>query len=254
MFLSDLIEARFLDVDQLAADRQDRLVTPIAALFRRATGGIALDNVKLGQLGIALGTIGQFARQTAAGERAFADRLARFPRGFARARCGQDFVENALRDRRVLIEVGHQPFVNDRVHDAVDLGVHELHLGLRFEARIRQLDAEHADQTFAHIVAGDRRILVFHQAVGLRVLVDRFRQRAAETGQMRAAIRIRNRVREAENLIVVAVVILQHDVDENFVALPGEHDRLRMNDLLVFAQLLHEFLDAVLVEKRFLLR
>ena len=65
-----------------------------------------------------------------------------------------------LRDRRVLIEVGHQPVVNNRVHDAVDLGVDELHFGLRFEARIRQFDAQHANQTFAHVVAGNGRILV----------------------------------------------------------------------------------------------
>ena len=70
-----------------------------------------------------------------------------------------------LRDRRILIEVSHQPFVDDRGDDAVDLGVDELHLGLRFEARIRQLDAEHADQAFAHVVAGDRRILVLQQIV-----------------------------------------------------------------------------------------
>src|SRR5690242_3902384 len=46
--LKKLIDARFLDVDQLAANWKDRLVTPIASLFGRATGGITLDNVKLG--------------------------------------------------------------------------------------------------------------------------------------------------------------------------------------------------------------
>ena len=40
-------------------------------------------------------------------------------------------------------------------------GVDELHLGLRFEARIRLLDAEHAGQTFADVVAGDRGSLSF---------------------------------------------------------------------------------------------
>ncbi len=155
-----MIDARFLDVDQLAANRQDRLVTAVAALFGGAAGGIALDNVKLGQFRIALGTIRQFARQPAAGERAFANRLARFARRFARARRRQHLIENAPRDRRVLIEVSHQPVVNSRVHHAVDLGVDELHFGLRFEARIRQLDAQHANQTFAHVVAGNGRILV----------------------------------------------------------------------------------------------
>ena len=252
--LEDLIVARFLDVDQFAANRQNRLVTPVASLLGGAAGRIAFDDVKLGQFRIALGTIGQFAGQTAAGERAFADCFAGFARRFARARRGQHLVENPFRDRRVLIEIGHQPVVDDRVHDPVDLGVDELHLGLRFEARIGQLDAEHADQPFAHIVAGNRRVLLFEKVVRLRVLVDGLRQRGAEAGQMRAAVRIRNRIGKRQNLVVVAVVVLQHDIDEDFIALPRDHDRLRMNHLFVLAELLYEFLDAVFVEKPLFLR
>ena len=85
VFLQHLVEARFLDVDELAADRQNRLETPVAALLGGAAGGVTLDDVKLGQFRIALGAIGQFAGQTAAGQRAFADGLARLARGFAGA-------------------------------------------------------------------------------------------------------------------------------------------------------------------------
>ena len=46
---------------------------------------------------------------------------------------------------------------------------------------------------------------------------------------------------------------MQDNIDKHFVALPRNHDRLRMQDLFVFAELLYEFLDAVLVEKCFLL-
>ena len=102
--LEHLIEARLLHVDQLAANRKNRLVTPVASLLGRAAGRIALDDVKLGQVGIALGAIGQFPGQTAAGERAFADRFAGFARGFAGAGGRQDLVEDPFRDRRVLIE------------------------------------------------------------------------------------------------------------------------------------------------------
>ena len=123
---------------------KDGLVTPVASLFGGAAGRIALDDVKLGQFRIALGAIGQFSRQAAAGESAFANCFARFSSSLARSRCSQNFVENASRDRRVLIEVRHQPVVNDRIDDSVDLGVDELHLGLRFEPRIGQLDAEHS--------------------------------------------------------------------------------------------------------------
>ena len=143
-----------------------------------------------------------------------------------------------LRDRRILIEVGHQPFVNSRVHDAVDLGVDELHLGLRFETRIRQLDAQTRKPNLrAH---RRRKWLDPCPSAGyssLRVLIDRVRQRGAKTGQMRSAVGIRNGVGEAKNLIVVAVVILQNDNRQMTSSRCREmYDRLRMNDLLVLAQ------------------
>ena len=84
-------------------------------------------------------------------------------------------------------------------------------------------------------------------------MIHRFGQRRAEPGEVRAPVRIGNRIREGKDLVVVAVVILQDDVDEDFVALAREHDWFRMYDLFVFAELFYEFLDAVLVEKRFLL-
>ena len=69
----------------------------------------------------------------------------------------------------------------------------------------------------------------------LGVLIDCFGQRRAETGEMRAAVRIWNGIRKRQNLIVVTVIILQHDIDKHFVALARNHDRLRVQDLFVFA-------------------
>ena len=46
-----LVEARFLDVQDLALERQDRLGAPIPALLRRAAGGVTLDQEELGQAG-----------------------------------------------------------------------------------------------------------------------------------------------------------------------------------------------------------
>ena len=46
--LEELIFARFLDIDQFAANREDRLITPVASLLGRAAGRIALHNIKLG--------------------------------------------------------------------------------------------------------------------------------------------------------------------------------------------------------------
>ena len=249
--LKRLIEARFLHVDQLASDRKDRLVTAIAALLGGAAGGITFDNIKLGQLRVALGTVGQLARQTTAGKRAFANRLAGFAGRLAGTGRSQHFIEDPFRHRRILIEIVHQPVVDHRVNDAVDLSVNELHLGLRFEARVRQFDAEDADESFAHVVAGNGRVLLLHETVCLGVLVDRLRQGSAKSGQVRATVRIRNRIGEGQNLVVIAVVVLQNDIDKHFVTLPRDHDRFGMDNVLVFTQLLHELLNSMLVEEGF---
>ena len=105
------------------------------------------------------------------------------------------------------------------------------------------------------------RIFLLHQVVLPGVLVDRARQRRAKTSRMCAAIRIRDGVGEAEDLVVVAVVVLQHEIHEHVIldlllvlvaklhpAPAFEHNRFRMQKLLVFAELPDELLDAELVQ------
>ena len=76
----------------------------------------------------------------------------------------------------------------------------------------------------------------FSRLFCLGVLVDRAGQRGAEAGQVRAAVRVWNRVGEAEDLVVVAVVVLHHAIHEHLVLLPADDDRLGMEHLLVPAQ------------------
>ncbi len=120
------------------------------------------------------------------------------------------------------------------------------------------------DEAFAHVVAGERGVLRLEEIVGLPVLVDRARERRAEAGQMRAAVGVRDRVGETENLVADRVVVLENDVEFDRLRLLVDDDRafldprdahgLGMHDLLVLAELLDEFLNAVLVEKLFGLR
>ena len=111
--MEHLVEAGFLDVDELATDGKDGLETAVASLLGGAAGGVALDDVELGQLRVALGAIGELAWEAATGEAALADRLAGLAGGFAGARGVQALVHDPLRDRRILVEVRHQPLVHD---------------------------------------------------------------------------------------------------------------------------------------------
>ena len=155
-----LVEARLLDVQNLALDRQDRLEAPVAALLGRAARRFTLDDVELAQRGIAFLTVGQLARQRAAVERALpAHQVACLARRLTRARRIDRLGDDPLGDVRVLLEKRTELVVDDRLDDALDFGVAELRLRLPLELRPRNLDADDAGQPFADVVAADRRVL-----------------------------------------------------------------------------------------------
>ena len=56
--LEHLVQSRLLHVDELAADRQDRLKFPVAPLLGRSTGRVALNDVQLGIDRIAVRAVG----------------------------------------------------------------------------------------------------------------------------------------------------------------------------------------------------
>ena len=98
----DLIEARFFNVQHLAAQRQNRLEFTVAALFGGAACGVTLHQIKLAQLRIFFLTISKLSRQTHRVKHAFTTRhLAGFTCRFTSARCIDNFAANDLRVRRI---------------------------------------------------------------------------------------------------------------------------------------------------------
>ena len=103
-----LVEARALDVEDLAAQRQHGLEFAVAALLGGAAGRVALDDEQFGLRRIALLAVGELAGQRGDVERALAPgQLARLARGFARgggldhlADDGLGFAPDAPRTRR----------------------------------------------------------------------------------------------------------------------------------------------------------
>ena len=214
-----LVEARLLDVQDLALDRQDRLEAPVASLLGRSAGRLPFDDVDLALCGIALLAVGELARQRAAVERALAaHQIARLARRLAGPRRIDRLADDALGDGRVLLEIGAELVVDDRLDDALHLGVAELGLGLSLELRPRNLDADDGGQAFADVVAADARVLeILGQVVLAPRSVDRARQRGAEARQVRAALVRVDVVGEGVDLLGVAVVPLQGDLDVDAV-------------------------------------
>ena len=241
-----LVVARFFDVQNFSLERQDRLVLAVAPALGRAACRLALDDEEFAARRIALLAIGQFSRQAARIHRGFAARqLARLAGRFAGARGVNALADDAARHGRVLVEIFAQAFVDELLDRPLDVAV-EFAFGLAFELRLRQLHGDHGDQSFAHVVAGDRDfvLLFLEHSRGRREIVDRARQRRAETGEVRSAIHGVDRVGERKHIFRVAVVVLQRDFDFDRVLLAFHVDRRIVQHLLAFVQVLDEFGDA----------
>ena len=209
-----LVEARLLDVEDLALERQDRLRAPIAALLGRAAGRIALDDEDLRQRRILLLAVGELARQARDIERALAPgHLARLARRLARARGLDDLGDDGARFLRMLEQKFAELLRHRGLDHALDLGGDQLVLGLRGELRIGQLDRQNRGQSLARIIAGGRDLLLLGADFLLDVVVERARERGAKARQVRTAVLLRNVVGVAVHALLVGVVPLQRDLD-----------------------------------------
>ena len=113
---------------------------------------------------------------------------------------------------------------------------------------LRDLDADHAGQAFADVVAADAGVLqILREVVLRRVGVDRSRQRRAEAGEVGAAFVRVDVVREREDQLRIAVVPLQGDLGVDAVLVALHEDRLLVDERLVLVQMLDERDDAAFV-------
>ena len=184
-----LVEPRLLDVEQLAAQRQDRLEATVAALLRRAAGRVALDDVELGLRRIALLAVRELARKREAVERALADdEVARLAGRLSGPGGSEALLDDPPAIARVLLEVLRDPIRDRRFDLALHVGVAELRLGLALELGFDELDADHGGQALANVLAREVGVVVLEDSGPSGVLVQDAGQRGAEARQVRAAV------------------------------------------------------------------
>ena len=213
-----LVGARLLDVQDLPAQRQDRLGAPIAAALRAAAGRRALDDEELALLRVALRAVRELAGKERAVERALAlHQIARLARGLARAERGEALVHDATRVWRVLLEVLTERVVHRRGDLPRDLGVPEPRLRLTFELRLLDLHADDRGETLAHVLGRQVRVRVLQLPVLPRVRVERSRERVAEAGEVGAAVDRVDVVREGVDAFREGVVVLERDLHDGVV-------------------------------------
>ena len=249
------LQTRLLDVEHLAAQRQDRLRGAVPALLRRAAGRIALHEEELGLRGVAAGAVRQLARQPAALQRALAPRqVARLASRDARPRRVDRLLDELAGDRGVLVEERLELLAHEVVDDALDLVVAELRLRLPLELGVGDLHADDAGDAFADVLARHRLLVVLEQLRVARVVVDDARERRTEAREMRAALDRVDVVREGEDRLVVFLRdVLHRDFDADPVLLAAHRDHVVVEHRAPRVDRLHVADDAVLVDVGLLL-
>ena len=212
-----LVEARLLDVQDLALQRQDRLRAAIAALLGGAAGGVALDDEDLGQRRILFLAVGELAGQARDIERALAaGHLARLARGLARARGLQNLVDDGARFLRMLQQeflqlvarppISTTPFTSEDT--SLSLVCEENFGSGSFTDRIA-VSPSRASSPVVAIFS------FFADELLLDVVVERARERAAKTREVRAAVLLRDVVGVAVHALLVGVVPLHRHFDRD---------------------------------------
>ena len=223
---------------------------PVAPLLGGAACGVALDQEQFGLGGVTLLTVGQLAGQGCDVHRALAaGQLARLLGGLARG----GGVDHLLHDHLAVRGIFFQPLGHLVRHQAFQglahFGTDQLVLGLRREFGIGQLHRHDRGKPFAHILASERNLLLLERTRFFRIAVECAGQRRAERGQMRAAVALRNVVRETQHIFIIAVIPFQRDVDGHIVARARDRDRIGHQRILVAIQIFDEGGDPALIEQ-----
>jgi hypothetical protein len=153
----------------------------------------------------------------------------------------------------MLFEILAELLVHQLLDEALHLAVAQLGLGLPFELRLLHLDADHRRESFAHIFALQRLAFLLQETVGARVGVDRAGQGRLEADQVCTAFDGVDVVGEGVDVLRVAVVPLQRNLDLEVLAFTLEVDHLRMDRRLGAIEMLDELLDTALVVELMLL-
>src|SRR5450432_2149555 len=223
------------DIENLSANRQDRLRTRVAPLACRTTGRVALDDEDFARFWVGGLTVDELAGQAPTAEQtlAVAGQIASLARGDARARRLNALADDLFAFSRILLEPLAELVVARRLHEALDLSVAELGLGLALELRIGQLHRDDAGETFAHIFAAQPIFGFLDQAPLFTKLVDESRERGAKTFFVGAALMGVDGVGERMHRLGVARVPLHSQLERHGIGLTRlECDDAAMRRLL----------------------
>ena len=248
-----------LDVQNLAAQGQNRLDVSAAAVLGRAACRVTLYNKELSQLGVTHRTVGELAGQRRRLEQALAaGRLTRLAGGVARLAGLLGLLDDLTSGLGMLLEVIGKAVGHDLERQRAHIGAAELGLGLALKLRIGQLDRDNGRKALAYIVAGEVGVFLLEQVLLARVIVNHAGERGAEALEVHAALGGVDVVGKRHDVLAVAAIPLQGHLDLAHLG----HGRIRirfalnidgvlkgLGDILALVEELDEVDDAASIAK-----
>lgn len=230
-------------------EREDRLKPGVAALFRGAAGGVALDHEQLGVFGGFALAVRQLPREARGAQRGLPAReLLGFLGCFSGFRGFDGRPHDRLGGGGVLLEIRPQAVVDGALDDAPDFAVPEFGLGLALELGVGVFDGDDRSQPLPDVVAGEVLAVEFRQqAVVVGVVVDGARERRLEPSEMRATLPRVDVVRERVRRRLDVLGGLHGDLDGDAVVLTLEVDDVVVQRIAGLVEVFDELPDAALV-------
>ena len=233
-------------VEDLAADRQDRLRRVVARLLGAAAGRVALDDEDLA-VGVrdrrVVDRVGELARQVRVAHdrrRRVAELLRDLGLGEAHVTRQDHAVEDLLGvvGVRLVGEPLGQRLPGEGGDRGLGLLVVQPALGLALELGVLEHHRDRAGEAVGDVLGVERLALVLLQSA--RVvggLVEHAREGTSQTGDVRAAVDGVDDVAEAEDAVVGGHRPLQRDLDRDAAGLTGQGDDAGMGDLAALVEL-----------------
>ena len=153
LVLCELVLAGGGDIEDFAAQRQDRLRSAVARLLGRAAGGIALDDKNLRAFGRAVGAVGELARQPELAHRGLARDVFFLAAADALLGALDHEVEELVGLRRIAGEPMIERVLDRLLDDPLRFGGGEPVLGLALEFRLADEHREHGGGARHHVVS-----------------------------------------------------------------------------------------------------
>ena len=234
-----LVKTRFFHVEDLALERQDRLILAVSTLFGRAPRRITLHDIEFRQGRVLLLTVRQFAGQT--GDIQGALTTGHFPR-FTGGIPGPGRIDDLRGNGLGFLGIFQQVILEQLAHGLFDrtfhLGRHQLVFGLAGELGIRDLHGNHRGKPFPGIIPGGVGLFFLEKTFLFHIAVQGAGEGSPEPGQVGTPIPLGNIVGEAEQVFLVGIVPLHGHFHGDTVFFPV---KLEMEDLvqrrLVFVQI-----------------